>query len=395
MRILVAPDSFGGTLSARAAAQEMAHGWAAGAPHDEVRTLPLADGGPGFLEVVHAARGGDLVPVMVTGPLGEPAPAAVLLVHGDRTTTAYVESAHAVGLHLLEATLRDPTQTTSVGVGELVRAAVGAGAQRVVVGIGGTATNDGGAGMLAGLGLASPTLRRGGGALAGLEPADLDGLVDLVRELAGIDLVVAADVDVPLLGLHGASAGFAEQKGASPQQAQDLERALGQLAHLVGESRRALPAPDQTSARRDLLRGPVQPQALAQVAGAGSGGGLGFGLLALGARVLPGADVVADAVDLDAAVAEADLVVTGEGTLDWQSLHGKVVAAVARVGLRHGVPVVAVAGQVHLGRREWSAAGLAGTYAVAETPDRVAEALADPHGTLRARTERVARTWSR
>ncbi|WP_199424256.1 glycerate kinase family protein [Actinotalea solisilvae] len=395
MRILVAPDCFGGTLTARAAADAMAAGWRRGAPHDDVALLPLADGGPGFLETLHGALGGELVPVTVAGPLGEPTPALVLLVDASGGRVAYLESAQALGLHLVPAERRDPTRTTSLGLGELLAAALDLGPARVVVGLGGSATNDGGAGVLAGLGLPAPVLRGGGGGLGAATAEDLDGLAPLRRRVAAVDLVAAVDVDVPLLGLHGASAGFAAQKGATPEQAQDLERALGHLADLVG----AAVADD--GLRRDLLapqpgrRTATPGRALAQVAGAGAAGGAGFALAALGARVLGGAQVVADAVGLGAAVGAADLVVTGEGALDWQSLHGKVVHAVAAAGLEHGVPVVAVAGQVLLGRREWGAAGIAGAYAVAERPDQVAASLADPAGTLAARTERVARTWSR
>ncbi|NCT90044.1 glycerate kinase [Cellulomonas sp. APG4] len=400
MRILVAPDCFGGTLTAPQAADAMVVGWRAGAPHDEIATLPLADGGPGFLDAIHQGLGGDLHPVTVPGPLGEPTVAAVLVTGSPSGPVAYLESAQAVGLHLVPPARRDPTRTSSAGLGHLLRAALELGARRVVVGLGGSATNDAGAGMLAALrpgddALVDGGLADGGGALGQVRAEQLAGLAQLRDDLAHVDLVAAVDVDVPLLGLHGASAGFAAQKGASPEQAQALERDLGHFAHLVlgvlGPGARAgtgglrLPLADGGPTTRDLL----------QLPGAGAAGGLGFALAALGARVLPGAQVVADAVGLARQVADADLVLTGEGTLDWQSLHGKVVHAVAQHGLEHGVPVVAVAGQVYAGRREWSAAGLAGVYAVAERPEDVDASLADPAGTLTARVARVARTWSR
>ena len=400
MRILVAPDCFTGTLTASQAAEAMARGWAAGAPHDDVSVLPLADGGPGFLDVLHAAlTGKTLVPVTVHGPLGEPTPAVLLLDDTPTARVAYIEAAQAVGLHLVPPDRRDPTATTSVGVGQLLRAALRLGARRIVVGLGGSATNDGGAGMLAGLGLESELLRGGGGGLGSLVAGDLAGLTALRRELVGVDLVIAADVDVPLLGLHGASAGFAAQKGATPAQAQGLERALGQLADVaarvvsVDGVRTSLLAPDQPGGGAAQAR--AASRELSQLPGSGAAGGLGFGLAVLGGRVLPGARVVADAVDLGGRVRGADIVVTGEGSLDWQSLHGKVVQAVAAQGMAHGVPVVVVAGQVLIGRREWGAAGIAGAYAVAERPDQVATSLADPSGTLAARVQRVARTWSR
>lgn len=391
MRILVAPDCFTGTLTAPQAADAMAEGWRRGAPHDDVEELPLADGGPGFLDAVHAGLGGRMHPVQVPGPLGEPTAAVVLVVPSEHGPVAYLESAQAVGLHLVPPDRRDPTLTTTVGLGHLLRAALDLGARRLVVGLGGSATNDAGAGLLAGLGLDAPVLGSGGGALDRATRADVDGLTALRRELAGIDLVIATDVDVPLLGLHGASAGFAAQKGATPEQAQELERRLGHFAHLV----EGVAAGDEV--RRSLLGGApgTGHEGWTNLPGAGAAGGTGFMLAVLGGRVLPGSTVVADAVGLTRRVAGADLVLTGEGTLDWQSLHGKVVSAVAARGLEHGVPVVAVAGQVFAGRREWSAAGLAGVYAVVERPDQLEEVLAAPAQTLTARVARVARTWSR
>jgi glycerate 2-kinase len=393
VRILVAPDCFTGTLTARQAADAIADGWRRAAPDDDVTTLPLADGGPGFVEVLRSSLAGELVPVTVPGPLGLPTPAALLLVEGPGGAVAYVEAAQAIGLHLVPADRRDPTRTSSLGLGQLLRAALDLGVRRVVVGLGGSATNDGGAGLLAGLGMTSPALHAGGGGLEQLTAADLHDLAALRHDLAPVDLVAAVDVDVPLLGLHGASAGFAPQKGATPEQAQALERAMGHFAHLVGEQ------VARDGLRRDLLGGDPDPRAttrrLSQLPGAGAAGGVGFALAVLGARLAPGAGVVADAVGLADRMAAADLVVTGEGALDWQSLHGKVVHAVAAEGLRCAVPVVALAGQVLIGRREWGAAGLSGAYAVAEHPDELARALAQPAETLRARAERVARTWSR
>ncbi|MFS0705251.1 glycerate kinase, partial [Cellulomonas sp. 179-A 9B4 NHS] len=237
MRVLLAPDSFGTSLTAVQAAEALAAGWHRGAPHDDVDRCPLADGGPGFVATLQGALGGTVDAVTVTAPLGDRAPAAVLRVGG----TAYVESAHALGLDLVPPARRDPTRTTSAGAGELVAAALAGGARRVVVGLGGSATNDAGAGLLAVLAdaLLGPdavaatgaVLRAGGGGLGAVRPEDLRWLPALRDALRGVDLVAAVDVDVPLLGLQGASAGFAPQKGATPEQAQDLERALGAFAH--------------------------------------------------------------------------------------------------------------------------------------------------------------------
>lgn len=395
MRVLIAPDDFGGTLTAQEAATVLRDGWLRAVPGSDVRVCPLSDGGPGFLATLRASLGGELLSVTVRSPLGDPVPAAVLVVAGadGRPATAYVESAHAAGLALVPHGRRDPAVTSTYGVGELLRAAVATGARRVVVGLGGSATNDAGAGMLAALGVggAPSPLGRGGGELGDVLADDLRALADVRSGLAGVELVGAYDVDVPLLGLHGASAGFAAQKGATPVQAQELERALGHFAHVaVG----ALAG----SVRPDLLAGARASAPVTRLAaqpGAGAAGGLGFGLALLGARLLPGSALVADAVGLGDRIADVDVVLTGEGRFDWQSLHGKVVAAVAARALPLAVPTVVLAGQVDVGRREWGAAGIAAAYAVAETPEQVRESLADPAGTLGRRVERVARTWAR
>jgi len=380
VHVLVAPDCFTGTLTAPQAAEAIAEGWHRAAPGDRLDLAPLSDGGPGFVEVLHAALGGRLLAVTVPGPLGDPTPASVLVVDGDPDggpdtgrTTAYVESAQACGLHLVPPDRRDPGRTSTAGVADLLTAARQAGATRIVVGLGGSGTNDAGVGMLAALAGATPLT--GGEALAGITPADLAFLPDLVRQWSGVELVAASDVDVPLLGFHGASAGYAEQKGATPEQAQRLERALA----------------DASVAACDVLG---VPRKLASTPGAGAAGGLGFALLLLGATRLPGAATVLDAVRFDERVREADLLVTGEGCFDWQSLRGKVVAGAAARAMGTGTPVVVIAGQVLVGRREALAAGVETAYPVARTPAEVTRALADPYGTLAGRAERVARTWS-
>jgi glycerate kinase len=395
VRILVAPDRFDDTLTPVQAADAMTAGWADGAPHDDVRALPLSDGGPGFLEAVRAARGGDLVPVTVEGPTGRPAPAPVLVVEGAQGSTAYVEAALVLGAFLVPTgEAADRTTATSYGLGRLLGVALDQGVRRVVVAVGGVATHDGGAGLLAGLGLPGGALRRGGAALSALTADDVAGLADLRRRLRTVDLVVAVDTDLHLLGLHGASAGLGSAKVVPQEQAQALEGALSGFARLVGD----VVAADDL--RRDLLApsadGREQTRRLTQLPGAGAGGGLGFTLAALGARLRPGAQVTADEVGLAAAVAGADLVLTGTHELDGHALHDGVVTTVAGAALAHAVPTVAVAGQVHVGRREWGAAGLAGVYALAERPGEVPPAHVDAAAAaLRARVSRVARTWSR
>lgn len=385
MHVVIAPDCFTGTLTARQAAEAMAQGWRQAAPHDLLTLLPLSDGGPGFLDVlVNALLEAETVAVTVADPLGREVPAALVLVSGPSGRTAYVESAQAAGLHLLAADERNPAVTSTWGVGQLLEAALVEGATRVVVGVGGTATNDGGAGMLAALGVGKVEwLARGGLALADLDDDALTGLDDVRSRWSGVELVVATDVDSPLLGLQGASATYAPQKGASPELAQALEGALGRYVEVV---RRTSP---ETS---DLLSG--KPRRLDKEPGAGAGGGLGYGLYLLGGRRVSGVAEVLAAVGFRDLLAAADLVVTGEGSFDWQSLQGKVVAGVAAMALETATPSVVVAGQTLVGRREAMTLGLSGTYAVAETPEQVEAAMADPVGTLAARTARVAATWS-
>jgi glycerate kinase len=389
MRVLLAPDAFTGLLPAGEVAAAMARGWSAAAPGDTLDLAPLTDGGPGFVTVLHGALGGELVPVTVRGPLGRPVPGTVLLVDGG-VPTAYVEAAEACGLHLLEAASSpgagdqpDPTLTTSYGVGELLEAAVSAGARRVVLGVGGTATNDGGAGLLAALGVGPEDALAGGGlALAALHPAALTGLAALRQRLAEVELVLAAATDVPLLGFHGTSATYAEGKGASPEQAQALEAALGHYADLASRS---------LVSARSLLGSAGGP---AGQPGSGAGGGIGFALLLLGARYVEGVSAVAEAVRLPARVAESDLVVAAEATFDWRSLRSGVVARLAELGLAAGVPAVVLADEVLVGRRESMTLGLSGSYAIAERPgDRLA-ARPDVRAAVEARTARIARTWS-
>lgn len=385
MHVLIAPDGFAGSLTAGQAANALTAGWRRGAPHDVVATVPLSDGGPGFVDALAATLGGQVHAVVTTDPLGRDVPAGILVATDDSgRRTAYVEAAQAAGLHLLGDAERDPTRTTTFGVGSLLLAALELGATRIVVGVGGAGTNDAGAGLLASLGVGGPErLARGGLALTDVGPDDLDGLAAACERFRGVDLVAADDVESPLLGLKGTSAVFAAGKGASEQDAQALENALGHFASVVARVRP--PARDLLSGA--LLRPEREP-------GAGAGGGLGYALHLLGARRVAGVEAVRDAVGFDRLLAAADLVVTGAGRFDWESLRGGVVVGVAEAAGRVGVPAVVVAGQALVGRREAMATGLSGVYAVAERPAELAVASADPAGTLAARAARVARTWS-
>ena len=366
VKVLICPDSFTGTLSAAEAAEAMAQGWASVAPGDDLVIRPLSDGGPGFLDAIGAGRAGVRHPIQVTGPLGSPVMAQYLRT--DRAT-AWIESAGAAGLHLVPADRRDPTVTTSRGVGELVAAALAGGAERIVVGVGGTGTCDGGAGLLDALGATSDPhggLTHGGAPLAALADVDLTPALGAVR---GCTLEVATDVDVPLLGPRGAARGFGPQKGATPDQVEQLEAAMTHWASILGRSS------DGRSAAVAL--------------GAGAGGGLGAALIRLGARRVPGIGTVLEAAGLADLVQGVDLVVTGEGAFDWQSLRGKVVAGVAAAALERAVPVLVLAGRVEVSRREWISAGVAAAFPAAADPGRTHR-----DGVVQA-AARAARTWSR
>jgi glycerate 2-kinase len=365
MRVLIAPDKFAGTLSAVEAAEAIAAGWRRRAPLDELELVPMADGGPGFVDVLHESLGGELLALTVRGPYGEEVPASVLVQGG----TAYVESAQACGLHLTPEADRRPEEASTYGVGELVRAACESGAGRVVVGLGGSGTNDGGAGLLAALGATSEpgdALTRGALGLADLRDVDVTAAK---RTTAGVDLVAASDVDNPLLGLIGATNVYGPQKGVAEERLQPVDALLERLA--VATDRKT---------------------ALAK--GAGAAGGLGFALLLLGAGRTPGLDVVADAVGLAERARRSDLVITGEGAFDFSSRSGKVPYGVAAVAAEAVRPCIALAGQVLVGSREMRALGVESAYSMVDLVGESAS-FADPAGSLAALAERTARTWSR
>ncbi len=365
MRLLIATDKFAGTLSAMEAAAAIADGWRRHAPDDEIDLAPMADGGPGFVDVLHATLGGELLATTVTGPYGEQVPGTVL-VTGE---TAYVECAQACGLHLTDPEHRAPERATSRGVGELVAAAVDAGATRVVVGLGGTGSNDGGAGLLAALGaVATPAgaLDHGPSTLKDLESVDLGAAR---ARLADVELVVASDVDNPLLGLIGATNVYGPQKGLPEDRLHAVDAALERLA-------------DATDKKLALAKG------------AGAAGGLGFGLMLLGATRSPGIALVADVVGLAERARRADLVVTGEGAFDFSSRSGKVPYGVAQVAAEAVRPCIALAGKVLIGSREMRAVGIESAYSMVDLVGEEAS-FADPASSLAALAERTARTWSR
>jgi glycerate kinase len=386
-------------LTAAEAVAALCAGWRSAAPLDTLEELPLSDGGPGLLDTIRSARGGELLSVTTTDAHGEVVPGAVLVVaEPSGARAAYVDGALALGA--ADPGAAPVTATTSAGLGTLLAAALDTGAGRVVVGLGGrrTVAHDAGAGLLAALGAAPASAARGLGVAAGLAAADLAAVAGLRDALAGRDLVALHAHELPLLGLGGVSADLAESGRVDAAAAQDAERAAAAFVHAAGAAagdgtRRDLLGGAAPHARQAAVRPPGSRAAL--VPGSGAGGGAAWALGLLGARLVDGAAWVADAVDLAGRVAGADLVVTGTGVLDGAALEHGVVAAVAGAALPLGVPAVAVAAQLRTGRRDWGAAGLAGSFAVVEHPGDEDRWRRDPAAALRERLPRIARTWSR
>lgn len=381
MRVLVAPDSFGDTLTAVEAGAAIAAGWARTAPDDVLTVTPVSDGGPGFVDVLHDSLGGELLAVTVAGPAGDPVPATVLVVDAHAGRTAYIESAQACGLHLRRVG-DDPETLSTVGVGQLVAAALDAGATTVVLGLGGSATTDGGAGLLAALGASSDPA----GALTG-GPASLAGLVSVdagpARDrLVGTTLLAATDVDNPLLGLRGAASVFGPQKGLTSDRLRPVDEVVGRFAALV-----------EATGSGEAARVGIGSRTTTRP-GAGAAGGLGFALLFLGGERVAGIATVADAVGTAETLREVDLVITGEGAFDHSSRSGKVVSGVARLAAAAGVPVIVLAGRMDLGAREMRTMGVESAYGITDLVGEQAS-LAEPATSLASLAQRVARTWSR
>ncbi|WP_444437955.1 glycerate kinase [Pseudomonas sp. A6] len=373
MKLVIAPDSFKESLSAPEVAAAIARGWSRARPLDEILLRPMADGGEGTVDAVLAATGGERRECAVRGPLGAPVQAHWGWLEEG---AAVIEMAAASGLHWVAPQLRDATRTTSYGTGELIRAALDAGARKIILGLGGSATNDGGMGLLQALGVRflderGEPLGDGGAALAGLHAIDLAGLDP---RLAGVEVEVAADVNNPLCGEHGASAVFGPQKGASPEQVRQLDAALARYAEVaartLGQDHSLFP-------------------------GVGAAGGLGFAARAfLRARFRPGVELVAEVSGLAEALRGADLAITGEGRLDEQSLHGKTPIGVARLAREAGVPLIALAGSLGKGYGRLHEAGIAAAFSLVPGPISLAEAMAGAAGELEARAEELARLWS-
>ena len=367
---MIAPDKFKGSLTGAEVAARVAAGLKRGGFAGEAVRVLVADGGDGTVDAAVAA-GYQRVEEQVTGPVGEP----VLASFAIRDETAVVEAAAANGLALLPRGGLAPLTATTRGVGELILGAVGMGARRIVLGVGGSATTDGGAGLLQALGarLADASgheLPAGGAALGRLASLDLSAL----RDLSGVEFVLASDVDNPLLGPSGAAAVYGPQKGASPDDVPLLDAALARWA-------------DVAEAAAGRFR---------DAPGAGAAGGLGFAALAfLGARMRPGIEYLLDLVSFGTRLHGARLVITGEGSLDGQTLRGKTPAGVARaVAARDpSIPVVAVAGRCTLTGDELRAAGIAAAYALTEIEPDMARCFADAGPLVERLGERIAADW--
>lgn len=374
MKIVIAPDSFKDSLSAEKVADAIAAGLADALPYAQLVKCPMADGGEGTVEAIVAAGNGQLRSDAVQGPLG----AGVEARWGwlPDSHTAIIEMAEASGLQLLSREQRNACTSSTFGTGQLISVALDAGARRIILAIGGSATNDGGAGALQALGLglfdaAGNTLGRGGLALAGLARIDLAGLDPRLND---VRVEIAADVNNPLCGEHGASAIFGPQKGASSEQVRLLDQALAHFADLCAE---------------------VLPRDVRDEPGSGAAGGLGFAAKAfLGAQFRAGVEVVAELVGLAEAVKGADLVITGEGRFDAQTLRGKTPFGVARIAQAEGVPVVVLAGTLGEGYQALYAHGILAAFALTSGPMTLEHACVNAAPMLTDRARDIARLLS-
>jgi len=373
MNVLLCPDSFKDALSAQDAATAMARGVQRAAPEAHIQVCPLADGGEGSLDALIAATGAERRQLNVQDALGRPRQAAWGCLSDQRT--AFIELAEASGLQHLAADERNALHTSTFGVGELLLAALDQGAEKALLLLGGSATNDGGAGMLQALGArfldqSGELLPPGGAALNQLASLELDGLDP---RLAKFSLEAAVDVDNPLLGERGASAVFGPQKGASPEEVEQLDRALGHFAdisaHALSDDYRMLP-------------------------GVGAAGGMGFAAKAfLNATLKPGIEMIMQQAGMASLLARADLVITGEGRLDGQSLAGKTPIGVSRAAKRLHKPVIVLAGSLGDGWQACFDEGVTAAFALADGPMTLADALPRTAKLLEARCESLLRLW--
>ncbi|ELR66409.1 Glycerate kinase [Photobacterium marinum] len=373
MKIVIAPDSYKESLTAMQVATAIEDGFRHILPDAEYHKLPVADGGEGTVQSLVDATGGIIMSHQVTGPLGEPVNAFWGLL-GDGHT-AVIEMAAASGLHLVKPELRNPLLTTTFGTGELIKAALDNGVEHIIIGIGGSATNDGGIGMAQALGI---EFSDSNGKALGFGGSELSKLVSIDiskadSRLANIKLEVACDVDNPLCGPKGASHIFGPQKGATPEIVELLDANLTHYADII-----------KYQLGRDIKN----------IAGAGAAGGLGAALLGLlDADLRPGIDIVMEAVNLSGAITGADLVITGEGRIDSQTIHGKTPVGVARCAKQQNVPVIAIAGCVSADSSVVYDHGIDAVFSVVPRAMTLEEAFKEATFNVRMTASNVARVW--
>ena len=371
MNIIVAPDSFKGSLTAAEAADAIVQGVRDVMPEAEIVSIPLADGGEGTVEALALATRGRILQAEVTGPMGDPVEASYGMLGDD--VTGVVEMAQAAGLSLVPAQKRNPLLATTYGVGELMRAALDEGCRRLIVGLGGSATSDGGAGMAQALGVRllsgdGGDLKRGAAALMSLERIDTSGRDPRVEEAT---IYAASDVTNPLCGPEGAAAVYGPQKGADDQMVRRLDQALVHFAEVV---------------ERDLVID------VREMSGAGAAGGLGAGLVALcGAEIRSGPSLVLELLGFEEYLEAADLVLTGEGKVDRQIEFGKAISGVAMLAEKHTVPVVAFAGSLEEEQANLVERGISAVVPIAPGPIEEAAAMAQAGELLQAAAERAMR----
>ena len=373
MKIVIAPQSFKGSVMALTAAEAIERGVRRASPEAETVLVPVADGGDGTLEVLVNSTGGKIFRSIVTGPLGH-AVEALWGVMGDGST-AVIEMARASGLAMVPHRRRNPRTTTTFGTGEIIREALERGYERIVVGMGGSATNDAGMGMATALGARflddqGKPLPKGGSALARLNKIDISNLHSRLRE---VTIIGATDVTNPLCGSSGASAIYGPQKGATPDIVEELDAALANFARV---------------AQRDLgidFLNEAHP-------GAGAAGGLGAGLMAFAnCRLQSGIDLVCEVLKFEEHVREADLVLTGEGRADLSSIYDKAPVGVARKAAPYGVPTVILAGSLGEGYEQLYQHGIAGVVCIADRPMNFERSLARTEELLEGAAERTVR----
>ncbi|HXW51943.1 MAG TPA: glycerate kinase [Candidatus Acidoferrales bacterium] len=373
MRICIAPDKFKGSLTAAQAAQAIARGIARWLPDAKLEQIPVADGGDGTAQALVDALGGRMVSAKATGPNGRQVSASYGMLDAH---TAIIELAQASGLALVPAGTNDPLTATTRGTGELIVAAIESGARRIILAIGGSATNDAGTGALRAMGARfldakGQPLPEGGAALRDLASIDL---TSLARRLEGIRIEIASDVRNPLCGPMGASAVYGPQKGASPEDVRVLDEALRHFA--------------------DVVKATVGVD-IRDVPGAGAAGGAGGGFLGLAQATLrPGAELVLEVLDFARRIAGASIVITGEGRLDRQTLAGKAPYAVAQAAHKQGIPVVALAGSVDCAPHELHTAGIDAALSIVAGPMEVEEAMRRAPELLMSAAETLARLLS-